>query len=141
MYNRILRPVMMVDTTTWTYATNAWEIIRGLPAPNGSIQMMRGLDEDAVFIYSETASNIPNGAAYYYSIGLDGANIGAGQSYGANSNSNAGNIYRSGGCPFVIQPGVGYHYLCLLENVGGGVACGQGSGSGANTTMYGQVRA
>jgi hypothetical protein len=117
MYNRVPRQCVMTDlTATWTYQTSSWRIIRGQLAPQGCIEVMRGLDEDPVYVVGTLSASPGAGYSVYGAIGIDGP--GSLPMFGIMYNSATSAADRQLAMPWVGTLGMGFHYLCLLENSG-----------------------
>jgi hypothetical protein len=141
MYNRMLKPINMIDNTgSWTYATSTWRIIRGLAATQGCVEIFRGLDEDVVTLTSTLTAQVPQGSGAHSAIGIDGANMPYPLGYGTYYNGNTGVVQATMTVPYSGLPGLGYHYLALLEIVGGGVTSTFGQNLSGQTGMWGTVR-
>jgi hypothetical protein len=114
MYNRVAKPFYMCDqTASWTYQTSTWRIIRGQAAPQGCVEMVRGMDEEAVTGLAQLAVSCPNGAGTALGIGLDG--VSTIPFWAWIQNGNAGNYQGAISVPFSMITGAGYHYLAMGE--------------------------
>ena len=121
MYNRVQRHVVMTDNTaSWSYAVNTWRIMRGQTPTNECVTMVRGLDEDDVLLYGAIAGSPNSGGAGYACFSLDSATATTGPcSYSIIYNPNTYNLAKSAVIVYTGMPGLGYHYLGLMENSNG----------------------
>jgi hypothetical protein len=113
MYNRVLRPINMYDSTaSWTYGAGAWQNIRNLPTPQGGIDFVRGLDEDAIYATSAISGTCGQGTGFYSQMAIDNV-----QTYPATCgmyyNSAPGTCTGNVGGSYVHTPGLGRHSLTL----------------------------
>lgn len=126
-YNRVLRPMKVIETTnTWTYSTGAYRQANGSAA--NQLDFVRGLDADAVRA-TALASAINSTATLrdvYTAIGLDSATVNAGL-VGFGTAPNTYQVQMS--AHYSGLPGIGRHFLAWLE---------RGASAGADTqTWYG----
>lgn len=119
MHNRAPRDIKIVDTTdSWTYTGTSWRSLNN--STSNRATFVRGLNEDAMFLNFVLSYSI-SGSLMSAGIGLD-------------STSSPTGVYTRGGASIVTAtnahyagiPGLGYHYLQLLEY-----------SSAATTTYYG----
>lgn len=114
-YNRAPRKLKAVDTTdNWTYTTNAYRQARASSA--NQINFVIGVSEDVVTAQAvHCARNTVAGVAFFSAIGLDSTTeraadciCGRAGAYSANNEAILTSSYNG-------FPGVGLHYLSLLE--------------------------
>jgi len=112
-YNRAIRKFLVTESTdTWTYATAAWRRWNNNAA--NQVEFVTGLSEEPVYLsFLGMAKNTAGSCAASIGIGLDNV---------AGSNTNImPTIQPSAGligfadCIYSDFPGIGYHYLALLE--------------------------
>jgi hypothetical protein len=139
-YNRVPRQFVMIDTTgSWSYATNAWRIIRGLTNPNGCFEMFRGMDEDAVIINGLLGVNGAVNAGMAAGICIDAA--ASILDWGVFYNTVPNPCYGGISIAWTGLPGYGYHYMGLCEY---SIINGTASNAGwnwASCGLWGTVRA
>jgi hypothetical protein len=118
MYNRVMKPIVTYDNTgTWTYSANAWQIIRGQTAPNECLEMMRGLDQDAVHAIAMLSTSPNSTGNIVMAVGIDGVtNV---PIYASMYGPGPFGENRSGVLTWSGTIGQGYHYLALLANAAG----------------------
>ena len=122
-YNRVARSLYVHDSTiSWTYG------VRTLRSWNNSdtnrVKFVLGLDIDLVELSFAGFSSLASAADRAISLGLDSNSVSATDCFKASSNITL--IFQMI-ARYLGYPGIGYHYLQLLE-------CG---GSGVNATFYG----
>jgi hypothetical protein len=143
MYNRVRRDCQMFDSTVgWTIpATNTWQIIGGLTAPQGCLEVFRGLDEDLMEASGMVNANVQSLGNYFSAIGIDSSTPVA---TGSSNYSNFNNTTNKGmnlalSSIYFGRPGLGYHTVRLLELLQtGGSATG---GSSAQSGLLGVISA
>jgi hypothetical protein len=118
MYNRISRPAYMYDTTASWNPVGSWRPIRGAVVPNACVEVMRGLDEDAVIALGLVSGQAPNGPGFFGSVALDSATATTPVGWGQVNNGNPGTVQSQIAIPYAGLPGLGYHYLILCDNGG-----------------------
>lgn len=120
MYNRVARPMSVVDTTdNWSYTSNTWR--QANAATGNKVEFISGLGTDAV------VANV-SGTAYTYNnvsfgpkqaVGVDSTSA-LGGICSAGYNQSATPVYASFGAAYIGNPGAGYHYLAWIERGGDG---------------------
>lgn len=131
MYNRVRRSLLVADSTaTWTYGTGAWRIARGVAAPNNCVEMMRGLDHEAVFATASIAGSFNTSQGSCCGIGVNGAAPASPSAGTAAVWNTAGNICQlTNTAAYVGVPGTGYTFLSLQEyDIGTGQTKGSNYG-------------
>jgi hypothetical protein len=130
MYNRVQREMVVSETTdSWTYATNnVWRQFNNSAA--NQVEFVIGINESLVnfecFCLAENSGNNAIGV----SIGLDRTNntdrtLAKGARLMAVNLDYYGAIYKG-------LPGIGYHYLAIVELSGGGTTTYYGDKGCAN---------
>jgi hypothetical protein len=131
-YNRVQRHIVMYDNTaSWSWATNAWRVMRGLTPPNGTVEMVRGNNDDEVILYATLACNPPVNCTGYVCFSLDSATATTGPcSYGMITNNATYNLAKQITAVYTGYPGIGYHYMGCMENSYGGTVSFGGNWGG-----------
>lgn len=118
LYNRIAFETSIIDTAdTWTYATATWRAWDNSTA--NRIEFVRCIDEDIVFlefIPMATGAAAVNAAA---GINLDAT---TGTPTIVNSFTQGSGVYSPLVALYNKRPGIGYHYLQLMEFATGATA-------------------
>jgi Repeat of unknown function (DUF5907) len=136
MYNRVARPMRVYEATdSWTYSTAAYRQMNNSSA--NQIEMVRGLDEDAVeakvAMLVNTSSNFLLVRA---GIGLDSTSA---IPAGSLPTQAAVSVTATGAIALAIfyagVPGLGYHYLAPLEYGAGSDTQTWYGDNGSPTTM------
>jgi hypothetical protein len=114
MYNRVLRPMTVFDSTdTWSYTTDTIRQANG--AAGNKVEFFVGISENALSAALMASVNVAsNTRGAKAGIGLDATNALHGvltQAY----NSNAGSITTALAASLKTIPAVGYHYLSWNE--------------------------
>jgi hypothetical protein len=136
MYNRVRRGCQMFDTTVGWPVTGdgTWRIINGLTAPQGCLEIFRGLDEDLVEAHGLVNANVQSLGNYFSSIGVDSNTPVATGSLNYSNFNNTTNKAMNLALPSVYfgRPGIGYHTIRMLEmlQTGGAATGGSSSQSG-----------
>ena len=112
-YNRAIRKFLVTESTdTWTYATAAWR--RWNNSAANKVEFVIGLSEEPVYLsFTALAKNTATNLAASIGIGLD--NVAGSNSIIMATLQMATALYQHGLCVYNDFPGVGYHYLALLE--------------------------
>lgn len=139
MYNRVPRPMFKAETgaSNWSYTTASWRSANNNTAIR--LEIIRGLNEDAVQISNLAASQSSAGATTSCGIGLDSTS----SPTGASPLLGGGGVayYQSGTAAYDGFPGLGYHYFQSLE-YGGTSASFFGNNAPFQTAaIYGNVMA
>ena len=123
MYNRIVKNVLITDTTdSWTYSTATWRSWNN--NIGNSIGMVRGLDENLTDV---TFTAIYSGGHPVVSLNVGGAGKGSLASYGSSSSDIDLLSVR-----YCAKPGIGYRFLALSELVLTGTTTFYGDATSAN---------
>lgn len=108
-YNRTLRKLKVVDTTdSWVYSTNTWRSWNNSAA--NRVQMVIGVSEDAVDLFFGGLLSNGSGNSMNIGIGLDSTSVNSADILPSAGSAGAGAHAR-----YVGYPGVGSHFLQLLE--------------------------
>lgn len=142
-YNRVLRPLSVIDTTdSWSYTTNTWR--QANAAAGNKVEYVVGLSLDSagawltstVYLQSNSARGANN------SVGVDSTTAPSGHGTAAyNPSATGGNFSQV--ASYVGFPGLGYHYLAWLEKGADGTCTftgdngADGRQSGLNATVMG----
>jgi len=113
-YKRAIRKFAVIESTdTWTYATTTWRQWNNSAV--NKVEFVIGISEDPVYLYfNALARNLGTGMATAIGIGLD--SVSANSSTITATLQHATGLVQSGSCSYVNFPGIGYHYLALLES-------------------------
>lgn len=132
-YNRVLRTLYLpITTDSWTYSTTTFRQVQG--STTYQVSMVRGVDEDAAGLTYKAHCNNSTATvrAVQIGIGVDSTTAFSGLSGNDNASNSNTAIPQ---CEYVGMPGLGYHYLALLER-GAGVDTQTWYGdAGAPTTL------
>ncbi|OWY61873.1 hypothetical protein B7486_61470, partial [cyanobacterium TDX16] len=110
MYHRVERNLSVVEgTNSWTYTTATWRSANSSTA--NRVQMVRGLDEDAVRAHVWATASGTATAALAVGVGLDSTSANSAQTFGAVTQTN----YVTPHAIYCGRPGIGLHYLQWLE--------------------------
>lgn len=131
MYNRINRPMKVVDATaSWNYTTLTWRQARA--TTTNELRFVRGLNEDEVHAtLTQNVSNTNAGVGVYGAIGLDSTTTPA-----TDSTILSATVPTAGGRQSIINnyhgfPGLGRHRLVWLEqSIATGTTTWDGENSG-----------
>ena len=139
MYNRVPRRLYKSDSTTsWTYTSAPWRALNGNSA--NSVALVIGLSEDVVNPIATFKGNSTTGITYSIGLNVD--------STSATPTAPYISIIGGGGTAYYGQtaiisycgyPGVGYHYIQMMESGASGATM-LGSGSGG-AIIIGECRA
>lgn len=136
MYNRVQKVGYVYDnTTSWSYAGSSWRICRGVAAPNNSVEIFRGRDEDGMFALSSLTGQSTANSGLFHRIGVGGALppfttiISPLQEV-----TGAGNMIGCCVCSFAQQLGIGYFILNLFESTNG-LTVNLGANAGGTAQM------
>lgn len=139
MYNRVLRPMRVIDTTdTWTYTLGTIRQARASTA--NQLDFIRGLDEDPVWaIVLSRMNNDSASQAGFVQIGLDSTTAAVA---GCLMTGGAGAVGTT--LPLTAHwsglPGLGRHFLAWLENTSG-IGTTTFTGDGATTHVQSGLHA
>jgi hypothetical protein len=139
-YNRVLRPIKVIDTTnTWTYATAAWRQMNNAAA--NKFEYVVGLIEEPLFLeYMQYGSNPADTLYFKIGFGLDVTNASTptlnNSVYIPTANANALAV-----CVLNTFPLLGYHYIALLEYVSTATVtlCGDNGSTETQTGAHGWI--
>lgn len=127
-FNRVQRPMRVGDpATSWTYSTDAWRQSNGNAA--NKVEFLLGLAGIGVQAVNITFANNSTSTerGLFNGIGLDSTSAPATDSY--TGGTGAGTVFKSLTAIYSGFPGLGYHYLAMLE-----------IGAGADTqTWFGAI--
>lgn len=131
-YNRIQRPIKVVDTTdTWTYATAAWRQMNNAAA--NKFEYVVGFIEEPFFIqHFMMGSNAGGAMGFNIGFGLDVTNAST-PTIAHMIYAGTANINQIGICTLNTYPLLGYHYIAILEYVTTPTVTFHGD---VNTTYY-----
>lgn len=111
-YQRVTRALKVVDATnSWTYAVAAWRAWNNSAA--NAVCMVRGLDLEAVHLVFNAGMGGSIGGDAAIGLGLDGSSPSSSSVYPGDYVG--GYTNPRGHATYVGLPGLGYHYLQLLE--------------------------
>lgn len=136
-YNQLERELLVTDATdTWNYATATWRSWNN--STSNRVNFVIGISENIMHFDAYGASNQGTGHKGYMGIGLDSTSANSGrvttQAYlstsGQNTNSFIGALYKG-------YPGIGAHYLQLLEYAGIGTVTFIGDDGGTGLMLSG----
>ncbi len=115
-YNRVIRPIKVIDTTdSWTYATATWRQMNGAAA--NKFEYVVGLIEEPVFLeYMMYGTNPAATLAFQIGVGLDVTNVTT-PTLNNSVYCPTVSISQMALCILNAFPLLGYHYIALLEYV------------------------
>ena len=114
-YNQVHRKLSKKDTTaSWTY--NAVAIRAMNNDSSNKVEFVIGLDEEPVHLIHHMGVKAGTASAYMaYGIGLDSITVYVAEMMGRSWCMSAVTHYVNGSASYDGYPGIGYHYLSLLE--------------------------
>lgn len=119
-YNRLERPLLVKETTdSWTYATaNIWRPLNNSLA--NRVQFVIGVDETLVKLSAHVLCENSGNNGMAVGISLDDVNLTHAQIMRGVKGLNATYNFGWYGSDYSDYPGVGFHFLQLIEYVSGG---------------------
>lgn len=127
-YNQKKRPFKIAESTaSWAYTTTTWRPWNNNTANRASF--IQGLNEDPIYLYF---LGYQQGGYGFMGIGLDKTNNYDGLATQMSASASFSVVYEN-------FPGIGYHYLQLMECGGSGVTFYSISGSVMNCGAYGHI--
>jgi len=139
MYNRVPRPLFKAETGTanWSYTTASWRSANNSTA--NRVEIIRGLNEDAVMLELLSSSQSSAGATTSAGIGLDSTTAPTGASPLLGGGGVA--YYQSGTAAYDGFPGLGYHCFQALEYGGTSASFFGNNSPFQSCALYGNVLA
>jgi hypothetical protein len=124
-FNQVHRQLAVKDTAdNWVYTTDTIRIANGASAPSNCVEYVTG--DSAVTVqatfFSTVALSAQGSLRAKNSVGVDSGTVFSGWSQ-AGYNADAGYVISALGGYYVGQPGLGYHYLAMLEKGADGADC------------------
>ncbi len=114
-YNRVEKNLLVKDATdSWTYvnAAGAWRAMDN--STNNRVGLVIGWDE-VIVKFSTYAMMASNGTSWGgLGVGLDSTNVNSANFF-RNYDCYAANVVYPIGCDFIKSPGIGFHFLQILE--------------------------
>jgi hypothetical protein len=117
-YNRVPRTLRVKDTTdNWSYNTGAWRQANG--ASGNQVEYVVGDASVEVKAHNVGTTYLISAGLSSIAVGVDSTTVPSGhQSFAFNDAGNE--IIWTQVADYAGQPGLGYHYLAMLETGGGG---------------------
>jgi hypothetical protein len=133
-YNRIRRPMLVIDTTdSLSYTTNTIRVAFGATAPLNCVEYVTGdatVSVDARLAFSvNVSSNSARGARA--GLGVDSTTVFSGV-HGEGYNTGVASLSIPGAAFYGGTPGLGYHYISWLEAGADGTSILVGDNAGAD---------
>lgn len=129
MYNRVARPLRKLESAdTWTYNSTTLRPFNNSTA--NRVEFVRGLDEDSLAAYCLSSVSATNGQFGVVGIGLDSTTtIASGSVMSVSGNNNPStSIAAPVSATWRGYPGIGYHYIQMLESAYAGTPTFFGDG-------------
>jgi len=118
-YNRVDKHLLVKDNTdSWTYAVlDTWRAMN--TSTNNRVAFVIGWDEVMVNFATHIIMSNSGTDEGGHGLGLDSTSVNSANFF-RNFDCNSAGIPYVAGCNFIKSPGIGFHYLQILEISGGG---------------------